>query len=177
MNKFSLTIIVLFLLTTATVLLLWFNLWSNQNTVHPVPLNTQFTLIDGTKTELHKFSGNPLLVTFWATSCVTCVKEIPHLITLYESFHKDGFEIIAVAMQYNPPNQVLNMRDQKNIPYPIAIDITGNTAGSFGDILRTPTSFLIAADSSVAKKIIGKINMDELRNMVIAMLPQKTLQP
>lgn len=167
MNKLSLTIILFFLLTTVAFLLLWFN----QKTLHPVPLNTQFTLIDGTTTELHKFSGNPLLVKFWATSCITCVKEIPHLIKLYESFHKDGLEIIAVAMQYDPPNQVLSMKDQKNITYPIAIDITGNTALSFGNILHTPTYFLIAKDSSIVKKFTGKIDMDELRNMIIAMLP------
>ena len=168
MNNRSLTIILVFLLATATFLLLWLS----QKTLHPVPLNTQFTLIDGTKTELHKFSGKPLLITFWATSCVICIKEIPNLITLYQSFHPDGFEMIAVAMQYDPPNQVITMKNQKNIPYPIAIDITGETARSFGNILYTPTYFLIAKDSSIVEKITGKIPMDELRNRVIAMLAQ-----
>lgn len=43
------------------------------------------------------------LINFWATSCTTCVAEMPMLSATYEKFRGRGYEIIAVAMKYDPP--------------------------------------------------------------------------
>ena len=40
-------------------------------------------------------SGKPVLVTFWATSCPGCVKEMPHFIDLYRELNSRGFELVA----------------------------------------------------------------------------------
>jgi thiol-disulfide isomerase/thioredoxin len=49
------------------------------------------------------------LVTFWATTCPSCIEEIPHLIDLYRELNPKGLEIIGVAMAYDPPEQVRAM--------------------------------------------------------------------
>lgn len=69
--------------------------------------------------------GKPLIITFWATSCPSCVKEIPHLIALYEQYHPQGIEIIAIAMTYDPPNRVVSMTQEKKLPYHVVLDIKG----------------------------------------------------
>lgn len=126
--------------------------------------------IDGTKLSTAELNGKPMLVTFWATSCTGCVKEIPHLIELYQEFSPQGLQMIAVAMDYDPPNHVVAMRDNRQIPYPIALDINGTTAKAFGEVRLTPTSFLIAPDGRIVKQKIGELDMADIRNQIRALL-------
>ncbi|NIR58835.1 MAG: TlpA family protein disulfide reductase, partial [Gammaproteobacteria bacterium] len=79
------------------------------------------TTVEGRKIALEKLRGRPLLVTFWATTCPGCLKEMPHLIELYHDYAPRGFELVAIAMPYDPPNQVLAMVERKSIPYPVAL--------------------------------------------------------
>jgi peroxiredoxin len=140
----------------------------------PTSLETRpdisLTTIDGEELQLAGLQGQPLLVTFWATTCPGCIKEIPHLIELYNELAPRGLEIIAVAMDYDPPNQVLAMRKARNIPYPVALDIHADAARAFGNVRVTPTSFLIAPSGQVIYQKIGAMNMNKLRADILAML-------
>jgi peroxiredoxin len=126
--------------------------------------------IDGAEIDLASLRGRPLLVTFWATSCTGCVKEIPHLIELYQEFAPQGLQLIAVAMSYDPPNHVVAMRDSRQIPYPIALDFDGEVARAFGEVRLTPTSFLIAPNGHIVRHKIGEFEMADFRTQIRAML-------
>ena len=126
--------------------------------------------IDGEQLQLASLRGKPLLVTFWATTCPGCIKEIPHLIELYEELSPQGLEIIGIAMDYDPPNQVLAMRKARNIPYPIALDIHAEAARAFGNVRLTPTSFLIAPDGRIVYQKLGEMNVVKLRQDILNML-------
>lgn len=126
--------------------------------------------LDGDEIKLAELRGKPVLVTFWATSCPGCVKEIPHLIELYQEFGPRGLQLVAVAMSYDPPDHVLAMRDTRQIPYPIALDIKGEAARAFGDVRLTPTSFLIAPDGRIVRQKIGEMEMADVRAQIRAML-------
>jgi peroxiredoxin len=130
------------------------------------------TGIDGNELHLSDYRGRPLLVTFWATTCPGCIREMPHLIELYEELSPQGLEIIGIAMDYDPPNHVLAMRDAKQIPYPVALDLNAEAARAFGNVRLTPTSFLIAPDGHIAFRKIGEMNMDRLRRDILGMLQQ-----
>lgn len=126
--------------------------------------------LDGTAVELASLRGKPVLVTFWATSCTGCVKEIPHLIELHQEFAPQGLQLLAIAMSYDPPNHVMAMRDARKLPYTIALDIDGNAARAFGDVRLTPTSFLIAPDGRIVREKVGELDMTEVRAQLRAML-------
>jgi len=150
-----------------SVTIVW--VWLTPGTPSTAP-DVALKIIDGRKIELKKLKGQPVLVTFWATTCAGCAKEMPHLVTLYEEFAPQGLEIIGIAMSYDPPNQVLEMTKRKQIPYPIALDIDGSVANAFGNVTLTPTSFLIAPDGTIVKHKIGKMDMKKIKDYVIAML-------
>lgn len=144
-------------------------LWLTPEGLKKAPDVTLRTL-DGTQLDLAALRGRPLLVTFWATSCTGCVKEIPHLIELHEEFSPQGLQVIGIAMSYDPPNHVITMRDARQIPYAIALDIDDSAARAFGDVRLTPTSFLIAPDGRIVRHKIGEFDMDDMRGQIRAML-------
>ena len=120
-------------------------------------------IIDGRQIEFSSLRGNPLLVTFWSTTCSTCIKEMPHLVELYKQLNKDGLEIIGIAMPYDPPNRVLELTERKEIPYPIALDIEGVASKAFGNISATPTSFLIDSFGNIIQQKTGEMDIEQLR--------------
>lgn len=141
-----------------------FGIHNNSDTLK-VP-NLSLHVIDGNKLELNTLKGKPVFVTFWATTCTTCVKEIPHLTNLYQELGNEVFEIIAIAMPYDPPNLVVSMSKKKNISYPVVLDIEGVAAKAFGDVQVTPSSFLIDSQGNIVEHYKGKIDIEELRKKV-----------
>lgn len=125
-----------------------------------------FTGIDGKTTDLQALQGKPVLVTFWATDCHSCVEEIPDLIALYDAYHARGLEIIAVNMYHDLPSHVVEMTRMKQIPYIVALDVQAQHALAFGRILATPTTFVISPDGLMVKQIIGKFNPEQMRGLL-----------
>lgn len=148
-------------------------LWFSGNGLSNVP-DVTFKTIDGHVLSTSQLRGKPYLVTFWATTCPGCIQEMPHLISLYDSMSSRGLEIIAVAMAYDPPNQVVQMAHDKHLPYPIALDIDGSIAKAFDNVMLTPTSFLVAPDGTILTRKIGNLDMDKLRQEIESILDKQT---
>ena len=127
-------------------------------------------LIDGKKLQLSNLKDRPVLITFWATSCPGCIKEMPHLIELYEELHSKGLEIIGIAMPYDRPDYVMEMIKRKKVPYPIALDLKGEAIRAFGNVSLTPTTFLIDDKGKIVKKKIGEMKMDAWKQRIISIL-------
>ena len=85
--------------------------------------NVTFTTITGQKINMADLRGKVVLVNFWATGCSVCVREMPDLVNTYNAYKAKGFEVIAVAMPYDPPAQVLNYVTQKALPFPVMHEI------------------------------------------------------
>ncbi|WP_126456656.1 peroxiredoxin family protein [Sulfuriflexus mobilis] len=131
------------------------------------------TTLDGDKLALNDLRGRPVLITFWATTCPGCIKEMPHLVELHNDYSQQGFKLIGISMPYDPPNQVYELVKRRGLPYTIALDINGEATRAFGDIRLTPTTFLIAPDGRIVQHTIGDLDMAALRARIEAMLPTR----
>lgn len=130
----------------------------------------RYTLLDGRQGSIDQLQGKVVLVNFWATSCVTCVKEMPDLITTHNKFRERGFETLAVAMAYDPPAYVANFAKTRELPFKVAIDNTGEIARSFGDIRLTPTTVLIDRRGRIVKRYVGEPDFAALHALVERLL-------
>ncbi len=126
----------------------------------------QLSLINGEKFNLANIPSKHVLISFWATSCAVCVAEIPEMSEFYTHNAGENFELIAVAMPYDPPDRILRMSEEKQIPYPIAIDIQGEAMLGFDDVSVTPTHFLLAKDGSIISKTRGKLDFAKLKKLI-----------
>jgi Peroxiredoxin len=115
-----------------------------------------FTTITGERLSMADLKGKVVLVKFWATSCVTCVKQMPDTVEHYEQYHDRGYETIAVAMSYDPPNYVLNFAQTRQLPFKVALDTQGEIARAFGDVRLTPTAFLVDREGRIVKRYLGE---------------------
>jgi peroxiredoxin len=169
MNKkeFLTGFFILFLFTCAA----W--LWFIPKSLNTAPAVT-FKIIDGRQIDLINLQGRPVLVTFWATTCSSCMKEMPHLISLYNDLSGQGLEIIGVAMSYDPPNLVAALTRRRQIPFMISLDIDGSIAKAFDKVKLTPTTFLIAQDGTIISQKTGELNIDELRQQIFGLLSQQS---
>lgn len=122
-----------------------------------------FTTIKGEQIKLDELRGKVVLVKFWATSCVTCIKQMPDNIEAYNEFHGQGFDLIAVAMQYDPANYVINFAETRKLPFTVAIDSQGKVARAFDDVKLTPMAFLIDKNGQIIKRYLGEYDKAAFR--------------
>lgn len=145
------------------VLLVGLAAWLLPSRALQPPARLSFTLLDGNTTSLAALRGRPVLVAFWATTCIPCVEEIPELVRLYREYQPRGLEIIAVAMPYDPPLQVQRFVQKRDLPYPVALDLSGSIGRAFGGVDFIPTSFLLDAHGNVLFRRTGKLDLRRTR--------------
>jgi peroxiredoxin len=156
------------LLAAATGIAAWLVLFPN--TAAP---QVQFATLTGEKISTEGLRGKVVLVNFWATDCVACVAEMPKIVATYNKYRDRGFETVAVAMSYDPPNYVLAYAEKNRLPFKVALDPTGSAAKSFGNVEATPTTFVIDRRGKIVARYLGEPDFDKLH----ALLESKLKEP
>jgi len=139
---------------------------------HDAAPQVRYTLLDGKQMNMADLKGQVVLVNFWATSCTTCVAEMPQLVSTFEKYRGRGYQTVAVAMSYDPPAYVANFAESRQLPFPVAIDNTGEIARSFGDVRLTPTSMLINKRGQIVKRYVGAPDFAALHRLVEQLLAE-----
>ena len=139
--------------------------------VSAAPAST-FVLLDGSSKTTADLKGRVTLVNFWATSCVTCVAEMPKVIATYDKYHGKGYDTLAVAMSYDPPSYVVNYAETRKLPFKVAIDNTGTVAKAWGDVALTPTTYVVNKKGEIVKRYVGEPNFAELHQLIEKLLAE-----
>jgi len=139
--------------------------------VSTAPAST-FVLLDGSKQTTADLKGKVTLVNFWATSCVTCVAEMPKVIATYDKYKSQGYDTLAVAMSYDPPSYVVNFAETRKLPFKVAIDNTGAVAKAWGDVALTPTTYIVNKRGEIVKRYVGEPDFAELHKLIEKLLAE-----
>jgi peroxiredoxin len=131
----------------------------------PAPEVT-FYGIKGEKITNADLKGKVVMVNFWATSCTTCVHEMPKMVDTYNKYKGQGLEFVAVAMNYDPPNYVVNFAETRQLPFKVALDHGGAAAKAYGDVALTPTTYVIGRDGKILKRYVGEPQFAELHQLL-----------
>lgn len=131
-----------------------------------------FVLLDGSKKTTADLKGKVTLVNFWATSCVTCVAEMPKIISTYNKYQGRGYDTLAVAMSYDPPSYVVNYAETRKLPFKVAIDNTGAVAKAWGDVQLTPTTYVVNKRGEIVKQYVGEPDFAALHQLIEKLLAE-----
>ena len=138
----------------------------------PAPASTM-VLLDGSQFSTQAMKGKVTLVNFWATSCTTCVAEMPQIIATYNQFKTQGYDTVAVAMSYDPPSYVVNYAQTRALPFKVAIDNTGAVAKAWGDVKLTPTTYLVNKRGDIVKRYVGAPDFAAMQKLIGQLLAEK----
>ena len=152
----------------AFVALLTF-VWLSPSGLQATP-QFQLTTLNGETVTQQDLLGKPAFITFWATSCVGCVAEQPYINELQEKYAARGLNILAIAMDFDPIEHIHNMREERQLRYPIAHDINGEAAKAFGNVRLTPTNILLSPDGRILFQKLGEIDFKQLGQQIEGLL-------
>lgn len=133
---------------------------------------SSFLLLDGQRISTESLRGKVALVNFWATSCTTCVAEMPEIAATYGKFKAQGYETLAVAMQYDKPEYVSRFAAQRALPFLVAYDHDGQAAKAWGDVRLTPTTFLLDKQGRIVKRYVGQPDFAALHAQIEKLLAE-----
>lgn len=127
--------------------------------------------LDGKIVDSSKFKGKVVLVDFWATWCVPCEAEIPHLVEWQKQHGTDGLQVIGLSMD-DTSGPVKGYVEKHSMTYPVAM-ADEKTIAAFGGVLGLPANILIGRDGRVIAKHVGVTDISVLQKEVEQALAQK----
>ncbi|MFD2556750.1 TlpA disulfide reductase family protein [Sphingobacterium tabacisoli] len=99
---------------------------------------------DGKLVKLSDYRGKYVFVDFWASWCVPCRAENPHVLKAYNDFHPKGLEVLSVSVD-DKREAWLKAIEQDQLPWTQVSDLKGwdNSASKLYLIKAIPANFLI----------------------------------
>jgi thiol-disulfide isomerase/thioredoxin len=136
--------------------------WSRERLPQP-PTDVALHTLQGTSETLGALRGRVVMVTFWATTCEVCLREMPQLVDLHQNLGPRGLALVAVAMPYDPAYLVAQYASTRRLPFTVALDLHGRVVQAFGGVAGTPTAFVIDRKGRVVERIVGAPDFARLR--------------
>ena len=124
----------------------------------------QVTTLDGENFDLAAQRGKWVIVNYWATWCVPCIKEMPD-ISRFVAAHKN-VAAIGLAYEDSEPADIKDFLARHPVVYPIAQVTMDNPPKDFDEPRGLPTTYLISPDGKVAKHIVGPVTEASLEALI-----------
>lgn len=132
--------------------------------------NFALPTMDGNTLQLTDLRGEVVILNFWATWCVPCVKEIPDLIALHNDLKADGLTVVGVSLDTEDISFVKAYLDERNVTYPNVLDADGEVADAFGGIFAVPTTFVIDHKGHIVHRSLGLFPVETMRPLLKELL-------
>ena len=132
-----------------------------------------FTLLDteGRPRHIREWDGKVVMINFWATWCPPCVREMPALLKLHETYKDKGFVVVGVAI--DEKQNVIDFIDPMGIEYPVLI---GDQEGiyitrDYGNRLGVlPYTVVIDRDGKIVYRHRNEISFSIAEQVILPLL-------
>ncbi len=109
--------------------------------------------LDGNEVSLKEFRGKVVVVSFWATYCMGCKAEIPHLNRFYQKYENKEAVLLGLSMDNCPVDDIRKFADRWNIRYPI-LQADRNTTRAWR-VRALPITYLVDPQGIIQRTYIG----------------------
>ncbi|WP_449400047.1 TlpA family protein disulfide reductase [Chryseobacterium wanjuense] len=127
----------------------------------------ELTDLRGKKWSLKKLEGKVVVLNFWFTMCIPCIKEIPDLNRLVQNFNNK--DVIFLGLTFNNKDQIKKFLTKHPFDY-MLIPGSQDTDKKY-NISSWPTSIVIDKNGRIKKMISSGENIyEELKNEINSLL-------
>lgn len=108
------------------------------------------------------------LIEFWASWCAPCRKSNPELIKVYNTYHKNGFEIVGVSIDENEANWLSAIK-QDSLPWVNLTDLkfVDNEAHIIYNVNGVPDNVLIDDNDIIIGRYLKAKELDSILSVHI----------
>jgi thiol-disulfide isomerase/thioredoxin len=133
------------------------------------PAKLKTVLLDGKPVTIEQLKGKVVMVNFWATWCPTCKAEMPQWQKFYDAYKDKGFELIAVSID-DDEKELRKVSKERGYNFPVAWRYDDKTDDNFGDVIATPTLYIVDKSGKVAWTKRGRVTYSQLQEVVEPLL-------
>ena len=124
--------------------------------------------------------GKVVLIDFWAYSCINCIRAMPHVEHLYETYKDKGLVVVGVHspefdFEHDPSN-VRSAIERMGITYPVAMDSHLDTWNAWRN-QYWPAQYLIDPDGRLIGHHYGEGGYEKMENAIRLLLGLPMLAP
>ncbi len=148
--------------------------WHNAADSQPPELwSMRFQTPTGGELKMESFRGKPLVLNFWATWCVPCIKELPQLDRFHREYTSRGWQVLGLALDRAGP--VADFLTRVKIGFPVALGGADgfDLAHALGNVHGVlPFTVVFDHRGHTVHRKVGETSFDELVGWAGALKPR-----
>lgn len=129
----------------------------------PAP-DFEVTVLDGSKLRLSDLRGRPVLLVFWATWCVECLREMPHLVRLQRELGTNAVAVLGLSSEDRAVLKPFAVANGLNYPVASVAEVT--LPDPYQGVDALPLTLLIDRDGVLRRIDPGAQEFEELQRRV-----------
>jgi cytochrome c biogenesis protein CcmG, thiol:disulfide interchange protein DsbE len=134
-----------------------------------LPVYDRFQAAYGPTLDLATFRDRPKVINFWASWCIPCYEEAPHLEAAHRQF---GDRVLFIGIQTQDREARAAGRafiDRFDFTFPNLLDSDSRVSIAYG-VFGVPETYFVRANGSLAYKHVGPVSPELMTEKVQALL-------
>lgn len=127
-----------------------------------LPISFAATTLTGTTLDFSNQSGHPSVVSFFATWCGPCNREMPEFLRIARQYSHEGLNVVLIDLNERP-KAVQRFIDKFGIDFPVAIDTDGSVFKMFA-FHAIPSSVFYNANGVLTCLVQDSLEPKEIDN-------------
>jgi cytochrome c biogenesis protein CcmG/thiol:disulfide interchange protein DsbE len=115
--------------------------------------------LKGNYQSLGSFSGQVVVLNFWATWCVPCRVEMPSFEKLYRRYRSEGVTVVAVTLDKNSEKNIKSFVDEYELSFPVLIDEEEKVERLYPS-MTIPFTYVIDREGRIVARVDGAKNWE-----------------
>lgn len=121
----------------------------------PVQMAPGFSLQtpEGDTVSLESLQGNLVVLDFWGTWCLPCLKAAPELQELYEDYKDLPVKVYGINFRERDPQKAIDKMKELGLEYGLLLK--GDSVAREYEVRQFPTYVLIGYDGAILRRVMG----------------------
>ena len=115
--------------------------------------------LKGNYQSLDSFSGQVVVLNFWATWCVPCRVEMPSFEKLYRRYRSEGLTVLAVTLDKKSEKNIKSFVEEYELSFPVLLDEEGKVERLYPS-MTIPFTYVIDRKGRIVARVDGAKNWE-----------------